>query len=651
MIALGTVLHLALPPLSILAMGRFAPRRGVVWMVVAGLALYEFLLLSFGLLLGYLGLLGAPGPLVLWGLVAAVLLASAVRGVGPAWRAARAALAGVRLHPVDACLGLAVLAMAYLTCLQIARDWTEGSVSFDALTYHIPRALVWSWHGNVHPFPTADWHRVGLPVGGDLLLLPGVLLGIGWLGAGWTTTWLSLGGAAAVFAVTRTLGAGRRPSLVAALAFLSFPAVGMRFVDVSTDMAAAFPIVAASALAVRARSVAEAAFLFPPLCAVGVASKGNVALAPLVLAIAIFGSRLRALLDRRVLAAAVAGTLLATLLCAGSYLPVYRLFRDLMGGWEGRILVSYLGGLAQVARAALFNTLHWLVEPFAVVPEPPRFDLLNRLGLGYAYRALGAGTSCFPVINSSTNRSGLWPFLAVPWLLAALPRGRRLRGGLLFLALLLALFAPVNPNEFGSRFVVVVLAAFAVLWGVRAARSLWLVAALLIASLLVDGVFLRWRLLPEISRTRGPDRNARIAAAVGSRTLWLLNGAMSADAEIAGRRADVRFEYFACRPDHDWVRSFKEIREMSPWLLLNTNVDRVGTGLVQPSVLFPTCPGVPVAELQHALTAAGWRMAFEEEGYQVWSADDRTTEKNVERPGHGEKAGEPPGASSNSSGR
>ena len=47
-------------------MGRFAPRRGVVWTIVAGLALYETALLTFGLLLGYLGLLRAPGPLVLW---------------------------------------------------------------------------------------------------------------------------------------------------------------------------------------------------------------------------------------------------------------------------------------------------------------------------------------------------------------------------------------------------------------------------------------------------------------------------------------------------------------------------------------------------------------------------------------------------------
>src|SRR5437867_10567269 len=110
---------------------------------------------------------------------------------------------------------------------------------------------------------------------------------------------------------------GRRSSLVAALAFFSFPAVGPRLVEVNTDIAAAFPLLAAWVLVARAGSVAEAAFLFPALCSVGVACKANVAPAVLVLAIALFGSRLRAvILDRRPLRAAAAGTLLAAIVCA-----------------------------------------------------------------------------------------------------------------------------------------------------------------------------------------------------------------------------------------------------------------------------------------------------------------------------------------------
>ncbi len=164
------------------------------------------------------------------------------------------------------------------------------------------------------------------------------------------------------------------------------------------------------------------------------------------------------------------------------------------------------------------------------------------------------------------------------------------------------------------------LAGFAALWGFRAARSLGVVAILLLAALVVDAVFLRWRELPELAMLRAPDRNARIAAAVGAHTLWLLNGPLSNDALIAGRRASVRFEYLSCPESGDWARHFGDARRKSPWLLLDINVPAVG-GPAYDSALGPPCPAVPVDQLRHALLAAGWRPVFEEGGYQVWSAE------------------------------
>ncbi len=599
-----------------------ARRRGILWIVVAGLAMYESVLLASGLFLGSVGLLRAPAPLVLWSVVAAGFLVLAARGAGSVWAAGRSALHGVRLRPVDLLLGPAALATALLMGLQVARDWIEGTIAFDALSYHIPRVLLWARHGDFRPTLSPVWQQVGLPVGGDVLLLPGVVLGIGWLGAAWTTVWLSLGAAAAVFAATRLLGAGRRPSLVAALAFLSFPAVGFRLVDVSSDMAAAFPLLAAWVLATRARSLAEGAFLFPALAGAAIACKANVAPAVLVLAAGLFASRFRGFADWRALAAASAGAAAAALLCAASYLPVWRLFGDLVGGPEGRDLVSYLRGTAGVVHAALFGLLHWAVEPFALVPEPPRFDWLDSVGLDRLYQALGAGTRerWYPLVDATTNRSGVFPFLASPVLLALLPKGRRLKGALLFLALLLALFAPLNPNCYASRFSVVLLAAFAVLWGAAAQRSTALVALLVSAGLVVEARTLGWRDLPRFADRQAPDRNARVAAAVGSQTLLLLSGALSVDAKVAGRRADVRIDYLACPPDGDWVRHFERARRESPWLLLNDNAPQVATGPSFATTLAPPCPGVAVPALQQALTAAGWRPAFEENGYQVWSA-------------------------------
>jgi hypothetical protein len=622
---LAPILHVALPPLSILAMGRLAPRRGLVWIVVAGLALYESALLSVGLLLGHLGLLRAPRPLIIFSLVTAVLLALAVTGAAPAWKAARAVLARLKPRAVDVFFAAAAIMTVYLIGLQIARDWTLGTVNFDSLSYHIPRALLWSWHGSFRPWPAAVWQQVGLPVGGDAMLLPGVFLGIGWLGSGWATAWLSFGAAAAVYAATRDLGLGRRSSLLAALAFFWFPAVGPRLVEVNTDIAAAFPVLAAWVLVTRATSMAEGAFLFPALCAVGVACKSNVALAVLVLAIALFWSRLRAVLvDRRALLAGVAGTLLAALICVASYLPVYRLFGDLVGGSEGWGHSSVRNGPG-AARATLFGTLHWLVEPFALVSEPPRFDLLDRLGLGRAYRALGAGTRerWYPAVDPNTNRSGVFPFFALPWLLAALPKRKRLSGTLIFLGLLLALFAPLHPNCYASRFAVVLLAAFAVFWGFRAARQPAFVALLLLASLAADAVVLHWRIVPRLADARAPDRNIAIAAALGPHTLWLLNGSLSSDAQIAGRRANVRFEYLSCPRDGDWVRHFEEARRTSPWLLLNVNAPKLGTGPAYGSAFGPPCPGLMIPDLQRVLSMAGWHPVFAEYGYQIWSGEQK----------------------------
>src|SRR5947207_13061717 len=140
-------------------MGRFAARRGFVSTVGSGLALYETALLSFGLVLGYLGLLRAPGPLVFWSLCVTLLLAFSLRGVGPLWKAARAALIRARPRVVDVFLVLAALAAFYVIGLQVARDWTIGTENFDGLAYHIPRALLWFWHGDFRPWPAPTWQQ------------------------------------------------------------------------------------------------------------------------------------------------------------------------------------------------------------------------------------------------------------------------------------------------------------------------------------------------------------------------------------------------------------------------------------------------------------------------------------------------------------
>ena len=137
----------------------------------------------------------------------------------------------------------------------------------------------------------------------------------------------------------------------------------------------------------------------------------------------------------------------------------------------------------------------------------------------------------------------------------------------------------------------------------------------------MEARYLQWLALPQFAAARLPDRNARVAAAVGSHTLLLLSGSLSVDAQIAGRHADVRFEYLTCPPDGDWVRLFSQVQRESPWLLLNSNGSETATGPMYESALGRPCPNVPVVTLRQSLAAAGWHLAFEENGYDVWSAE------------------------------
>ncbi len=621
------ILLVALPGVCVAALGSAAPRRGVVWTIVAGLSLYQILLLCIPLTLGHLSVLSSATMRATLGAASAVLLWMALRGTVPLFRTACAAL---RWHPrlIDAPLGAAALLVFAFFAIQVVSDWTVGAGQFDALVYHIPRALLWSWHGGFEPWRTAEWTQVGLPVGGDAMLLPGVLAGVGWLGAAWTSMCLSAGAAVAVFDTVRFQGSDRRSALIAALAFLSFPAVGLRLIDVSTDIAAAFPLLAAWVLVHRAASLREAMLVLPVLLGAGIACKPTVAFVGALLAAVILFPRLPALVrDRQALAFLLLGTILAGLLCLGSFAPVYWLFGDFMGGPNGRVSSAFAhGGWSGVLRSTVFGTAHWIVEPFCVLPEAQRDEVLDRLGVGRVYKALGAGTRSrwYPAMNRETNASGLIPVLALPWLLAALPPGRRLLAGGMFVGGLVAQFGPFKINEFGSRFMVPLLAGFAILWGVRARFSPRLVLALLVAALVVD--------LPSISRYWGavregwnrPEPNAAIAARVGNETLLVLTQVFSTEAQHSGRRHPIRFEYLSCPPNGDWPGLFRAARQRSRWILMYMN-DSLRPGPDYESRLGPPCPPVPAAHVTRALLEAGWQKVLEERGYQLWSFSGYST--------------------------
>jgi hypothetical protein len=455
------------------------------------------------------------------------------------------------------------------------------------------------------------------------MLLPGVLAGVGWLGAAWTGMCLSVGGAAAVFDAVRFQGSDRRSALIAALAFLSFPAVGLRLIDVNTDIAAAFPLLAAWVLVHRAASLREAMLVLPVLLGAGIACKPNVAFVGALLAAVILFPRVPALVyDRQALASLLSGTILAGLLCLGSFAPVYWLFGDFMGGPNGRQLSTVAhGDWGGAARSTAFGTAHWIVEPFCVLPEAKRDEVLDRLGVGRVYKALGAGTRTgwYPTMDRERNASGLFPVLALPWLLAALPPGRRLLAGGMFLGGLVAQFGPFVINEFGSRFMVPLLGGFAILWGVRARFSPRLVLALLVAALVVDlhSIPHYWAALRGASNRSEP--NEAIAARVGNETLLVIPEVFSTEAQHSGRRHPIRFEYLSCPLNGNWPELFRAARQRSRWILMSTK-ESLGPGPSYPSRLGPPCPAVPNVHVTRALLEAGWQIVLEEPGYQLWTS-------------------------------
>ena len=307
------------------------------------------------------------------GVAGGILVVMALGGIAPLLRTIRL---GFQWHPrlIDVPLALATLLALALVATQVAFDWIVGTGQFDALVYHIPRALLWSWHGGFDPWRTAQWEQVGLPVGGDAALLPGVLAGVGWLGAAWTSACLSAGAAVAVFAASRSFGGDRRSALIAALVFLSFPTVGLRFADVNTDIAAAFPLLAAWVLVQRAASLREALLLLPLLCGAAIASKPTVTFIGALLAAVILLPRLSALIrDRCAVLSLLVSTFLAGVLCLGSFEPAYRLFGDFFGGSLGRGFGVFMqGDWRAVLRSTGFGAAHWIVEPLWVVPESSR---------------------------------------------------------------------------------------------------------------------------------------------------------------------------------------------------------------------------------------------------------------------------------------
>lgn len=625
------LVYLSLPLVCVLALPGLQRPGGRAERFVYGVAVYETLLMAGGLLLGLTRHLTTGAYRCLLAVAAAALLV-------PAWKNAPRRL-GRAGRALGTRRGRAALSVAALTAgafaLEVGFDALWGTRHFDGLWYHIPRLLFWRQQHAFDAWTTPALAQIGLPVGADLVLGHGLLLGGGWRGIAWVSCLLSVGAAACVYLAGLDAGLKRWGAAMSALLFAAFPAVGLRVWSVNSDVAAAFPAFAAFVALHRVRDSARAGALFLLLNGVAVACKPTIApLALLLGAIALWRCRQK-MTALRSAALPLAGALLAAGLVVGSYWPVYARFGDPLGGAYGR---GHRASTAQeFRRAAGTHLAHWVVEPAGYVPrsrngreDGPLKAVFNLFGAGF--EELPEIWRPFPA--QDVARTGLVPVLAAPFLLLGLRPGARWPATLLLLLGYVPLSGMIKAQPYASRYNLGVLAGFALLWGGtrlfdRGARR-WLfvgvaafnaLALLGIVSVTIYRDRVKWSKPDGPYAYLGESERAELRGALGGRPLLVLTGD-SMDALLAGPEVAYPLRYVIRPGDGNWGEELRAASRRSRWLAFVHE----GRASLRPGPEFPTpegaaCPATSTEVLREELGRAGWTRSKAGRLVDLWTFD------------------------------
>lgn len=610
------------PILFIMNFARCITSRGFMWSALAGLTSYYIFCLVTPLLLGTIGYLGIPYYRGVYVTIAAILFFRAIFCIGPLLHA----VISIRYSPrlVDLLIAASVYLLGLNIVAQIGGDLMGGPTEFDAHAYHIPRALMWSWNGSFQPYATAIWQQIGSAYGGSAALLPIVFLGCGFLGASWTGTVFAFGAAMGIYVIGRTFNLSRRACILASLAFLSFPPVGMRAQGISSDIAATFPVIAGVAFFRSASNPGNGFFQFISLMGAGIASKQYAAFSGGFLGLIFLLQHWREFISQRVIWVRCAlGVALSAGLIALSYYPVYRTFGDLVGGAPG-LEHSVVGNFVSAGTVSFGYTItHWLSEPLSLLPPESTAAWFDRLGFPriYGWFNIVSNSDLLPRFNRNEGRSGLLPLIALPWLLLGVKKGYRWRTFGAFILLLAIQIAPIKINLTG-RFIIVPLGAFALLWGARAERWRLTVAILVTLAFFTDRHYLGvtgWVPHSPSRYTPGWPECYDLNPLVKDDTLLVVARGLSNDSYIAGRAEQMRFQYVTCPQDTDWVQHLAALGKNYRWLIFSTNENRWTPGPYFESRLFKKCSPIEADELRGWLTAAGWTFKMKGCGlHEVW---------------------------------
>ena len=603
-----SLLMQALPFLCILSLINKAPTRGFLWCIVAGTIIYQIFSFTLPLSLGHLGMLtpenyrggmlGFAAILLIVGLYRSPAILPAIRNIkySPRW--------------IDILIAIACALAVSNFYIEYTCSLTNGPVFFDSVNYHIPRALMWSWHSNLEPFRTTIWQQVGHPYGGTASLLPPIFYGCGWLYGAWNTEVFTIGAAVSIMLIAVRLGLSGRCALLAALAFMSFAAVGLRLSDVSTDIAGTFPVIAAVALFLSRASLAEGVFCFATLVCLGASCKQYAAFTAVPMALVLFIPHFKQIATNiRVLAAGLLGVTLGLSFFTLSFLPVYNQFGDISGGEQGLSLSTLGGGYRGVFETLKHSLFTWLVEPLSVLPEEMRGAVQRYLYIPELFKFLNVG---LPPNGQGLDQervsAGFLPLLLLPWLILGVKKRQRLFALALFIMICVAQFSPLAINHVGARFAIIPLAAFALLWGARANSAPYLVSLLIITALGMDLRYLLGRRGCGDRYVANYEDNRDISPIIKGDTLLLLGRSLTTDAFIAGRLGQVRFEYVNCPLDGDWIKMLTEYKTSYRWFMFSLNEPRTLPGPSYPSRLGPPCTPISLDQLRQWLSTAGWKL-------------------------------------------
>jgi len=622
--------------------------KNIARSIVAGLACYQFILLSLGLILGHSGVITPVWYGGILSLIELSLIGFIIAGcLQKKTISLKLLIQKILKTQSNLALRLLSIGIGSMVAIQFISDWIVGTSHIDGLQYHLPRVMFWSWNSNFVAWPSPVWQQLGLPVAADLILGTKLLMGLGWNGAAYVNIWITVGAGVCVYIVARDFRFTHWQSSIATILFLSFPAIGLRMGHMNSDMMAAFPVIAGYALWRTRPASPKGVAIFILLSGIAISCK--ITVLPFIIILGLLGlwRQQNSIFKQNILKTIMYSLLalvLAIIVLWGSYYPVYEHFGDFLGGdyhLAGTILANEKMELVPMAfKRVLFSIAQWIAEPLGYIPRLWRDWLMTELGYEKLYTLLGVGTgpSWWPNGAPDTTRTGLIPFAALPILFFILPRKIAIASFLLILISLIGTHAPLPVSPWRGRYTVVLLAGYSLLWiaPFKSTNQRWkqiiliLIALNVSAAVFSTGLWSYRSITQHLAKKTGSfgyftgNERRKLANDLNGEPLLVISESGTLDALISGPEIAFKYKYIVCPGDGGWEQTLKRVHKLSTKLVvLQLGNENFIPGPLWSSLDVQLCPNYSDGDIQMALVNSGWKFSYRKDLYngklELWS--------------------------------